>query len=329
MAPKARAKPRSRARAGSLRERLSALVPNRAWLDPWLVVAALALLLCELEAYVWLGALLGELRLQLALLHALGAAAALAWKRFPRGALLLVCALLWCAPLWPYVRAARPTPQHGPALELVQQHLASAALTPATLGRFLASERPDVLSLTGLRPRAAAALMRGASGYRQLALRDATEDLLLARSELIAAQPGKAALRVGRCNVELSQVQLPSLFDARAQSVRQGAITKLTRAQLGARHVLIGHFGSRSEAADLQALIETQALRDARLGHGLLASAPAALGALGLPVDQLLLRGWLLVRDAAALPPITVGAHRALAVTLELTEPRCAVSTAR
>jgi hypothetical protein len=170
--PKAKSRARARARPGSSRrgrgwrDRLSLLTPSRAWLDPWLLAAFAALLLAELEAHVWLAGLLSELRLQLGLLHVLGAAVALAFRRIPRGALLLLCACAWCAPLWPYLRAARPTPQHGPALRLVQEHVAGAALSAPALGRWLANERPDVLSLTGLTPGAAATLMRGAASSR-------------------------------------------------------------------------------------------------------------------------------------------------------------------
>lgn len=284
------------------------------------------MLLSQLEDYVWLGAVLSELPLQLALLACLAAAWALVRRHLARGALLFGCALLSGAPLWPYLRGARPTPEHGPVLKLVQQHVAGAPLSAATLGRWLAQERPDVLSLSGLPVRSAVALAATAAGYKQLPLRHAGDGLLLARSDLLASGGAKptAALRVGRCSLELTQVELPSRFDARAQQARRATIAALARQPLAPRHVLLGQFGSRSAASDLAPLLSQQALRDARLGHGLLATAPGTLGALGLPLDQLLLRGWLLVRDAGVMPPIVAGAHRALFATLELTEPRCA-----
>jgi hypothetical protein len=326
--------PRARVRAGTLRpwhEGLRAFYPSRSWLDPWVLGVVSVLLLSKLEAYVWLGAVLSELALQLAMLACIAAAWALARKRLVRAALLFGCAVVWYAPLWPYVRGARPTPQHGPVLELVQQHLAGVSVSGAVLGRWLANERPDVLSLSGLAPRSAVALAASAPGYKQLPLRHAGNGLLLARSELLATGAGKtsAAMRVGRCTLELTQVELPSRFDARAQHARQASIAALVRQPLATRHVLLGEFGSRSAASDLEPLLSQKALRDARLGHGVLATAPGALGALGLPLDQLLLRGWLLVRDAGAMPPMVEGAHRALKATLELTEPRCAGAATR
>jgi hypothetical protein len=73
----------------------------------------------------------------------------------------------------------------------------------------------------------------------------------------------------------------------------------------------------------------SQELRDARLGYGRLATAPDLLGPLGLPVDHMLLHGWILARSVSTEAPLADAMHRTLNATLELTEPRCLPSEGR
>jgi len=70
-------------------------------------------------------------------------------------------------------------------------------------------------------------------------------------------------------------------------------------------------------------VIAAHALRDARLGHGRLATGPSALGVLGFPLTDVLVHGWISVRDVAVKDPIVNGAQRTVSAVLELTEPRC------
>jgi hypothetical protein len=70
-------------------------------------------------------------------------------------------------------------------------------------------------------------------------------------------------------------------------------------------------------------LLARQGLRDARLGHGRMASLPGALGFLGVPRMHVLVHGWISVRDLMTRPAIAAGAQRGLTAVLELTEPRC------
>ena len=319
-------KARRPARAQAWRARLRALVAPAAWLDPWLGAALALLVLVALEPYVWLGQLAAELRLQLALL-AVPAALWAAWcRRWLRGTGLALGALLLAWPLGPYLRAARPTPQHGPVLELVQLHQNDAPGASAALSALLRAQRPHVVSLTGVRRAELSDAAGAATGYRRLP--HALQSLLLVRNDLPAApiQGNTAAsVRVGSCSLGLTQLGLPSLFSAPSQPERAALLGELARLQLGPRHLLVGAFGSRADAADLQPVMAVHGLRDARLGHGVLASAPGALGPLGLPTDQVLVRGWILVREARALPAPVPGSHRGLFLALELTEPRCAL----
>lgn len=283
-------------------------------------------MLVTLEPYVWLGQLAAELRLQLALLSLLTALWA-TWRRhWLRGVGLALAALLLAWPAGPYLRAARPTPQHGPVLELMQLHLNEAPGASDALSAVLRTQRPQVLSLTGVRRAELGDAAGAAPGYRRLP--QAVQGLLLVRDDL-AASPTHAntaaSLRVGGCAVGLTQLGLPSVFSAASQPARAAALRNLAQLQLTGRHVLVGAFGSRAGASDLQPILAAQGLRDARLGHGLLATAPGVLGPLGSPTDQVLVRGWILVREARALPAPVPGAHRGLVLALELTEPRCAL----
>jgi hypothetical protein len=294
--------------------------------DPLLLSAAGVVLLHLLDTHVWVGALVHELSFPLAL-GALVVAAVCAFRHQHARALALVaCALLLAKSTLSYWRSSRPTPSHGPTLRVAQAHAADAALSAASLARWLARSQADVVSLTGLRADDAPTLSREQPGYARMPADNAKTALLLVKRTLHAQPPragGRALVRLGRCQLELVQVDLPSLFAATALSERRQRIAELARSKKTPLRVYLGHFGSASDAADLAPLRDSQEVRDARLGHGRLATAPDPLGPLGLPVDQVLLHGWILAREADSEAPLAKDMHRTLTTTLELTEPRC------
>lgn len=295
--------------------------------DPVLpgVIALVALSL--LDEYVWVGALLSELAFHLALLSLLIALVFALRKRVARALLFGACALFFAQGSLTQVRETRPTPLHGPTLRVAQAHADGHAPSAAQVARLLASRNVDVLSLTGLGSAQALRRPQANADYRSVSDdHDPSRVLIIKRALAAPARPPAGALlRLGRCQLELVQVELPSLFSAARGSERKRRIARMAQTGREARRIYLGSFGSASEATDLSPLRASQELRDARIGHGRLATSPDALGsAFGLPVDHILLHGWLLAREASSEAPLAPGMHRTLLATLELTEPRCA-----
>jgi hypothetical protein len=280
-----------------------------------------------LEPYVWVGALVSELGFQIALI-ALAAAGFAAYRRaLIAVAGLLAVAALFFWPLLPLYRATKPTPQAGPLLRVATAHLAGHALDQGALLSWLVRERPDAMALTGLREDIGGARLgpyRVARGSADL------RTLLLVQSALVVpvrerAHPRHAVvtLRAGRCQARAVALELPPLSAYTALEARARAIREATGLSSTPRSVWLGHLGSRAEASDLRALHAAHALRDGRRGHGRLATAPGALGALGFPLSDVLVHGWISVREVDVKPPLVAGAHRTMTAVVELTEARC------
>jgi hypothetical protein len=254
------------------------------------------------------------------------AGGALVRKQALLGTLLLAGALLWAVPLGPSLRRMHATPGHGPNLHLVQEDAAQVPLSAHALTGFLAEQRADVVSLTGLRREDVARARRWATGYASLSAAADAESVILVRPALLhgVQRVAKGQVQVGPCSVQLTQLNLPSLFRPDALARRKALLEPLEAAEGSPRRIYVGRFGSRADAADLDGFRRAVQARDVRIGHGRLATAPGALGPLGLPVDQIFVRGWLLVHDTRVAPPMQTGMHRALATRVELTERRCA-----
>lgn len=313
-------------KGGSRAKKRSRRLPNvRLLLDGWAFAPLLLVVLVLLEAHVWLGALLAELHFQLGLSLVLAAAIAGFYRQWVRGAAWLSWGLLLLAPLWPLWRTVRQTPFHGgPTLRVAQCDVAGASLSSAQLASWLGQSRFDVVSATGIGSAQRKLLGQGAAGYT-------TNHgpkpgvLLFVRSALLPRQrpDGHVGLRVGHCNLDIAQLEVPSLISPSTAGARRAQLAPLLASDKQRRSLFIGTLGSRSAAQDLRGFMSQQGLRDVRLGHGRLATAPAALGPLGLPLDQILVRGWIAVAAADVDEPIVAGAHRTLHATLQLTEPRC------
>lgn len=324
-------KPRARATKGAGRAAkrgrswVGARARLRALLDGWALAPFAVWLLGQLEAQVWLGALVAELHFQLGLSLLLAALVACSMRRWLRGSAWLLCGLLFFAPLWPVWRPVHQTSLEGaPSLRVAQCQLAGAALSAAQLASWLGQNRFDVVSLGGLVPRQRKQLGQGSFGYLASPGHGPDGLLFVRTSALPKRRSGShVSLRVGHCDLDISQVDTPSLLTPSATRLRGTQLRELLAEQQHKRSLYVGTLGSRSAAHDLQSFMAKQGLRDVRLGHGRLATAPGVLGALGLPVDQVLVRGWIAVTDADVSAPIVPGAHRTLHATLQLTEPRC------
>ncbi len=290
----------------------------------------LAALLGWLDGMVWLGNLCRELPLQLGLV-ALSTAGLCLWARRRGLALVaLLSALIAVAPLWPLARPTRLTPERGPVLRVGLANLNEQPADPARL-RTLAPTL-EVLALTGLRQADLATLDASLPRMARLATassRSASHALWVSTNyparRRPAPPPSIAAtrVRVGRCDVDLFSAMLPSLFDLGAAQERKDANTALSKLALGARAVSLVSLGSRPTSPDLRDAKRALSLRDTRLGKGLLATQPAALGPLGIAVEHVLVRGWIAVRERTAGFPVSPHASRTALATLELTEPRC------
>ncbi|MDB4972847.1 MAG: hypothetical protein JWN48_1188 [Myxococcaceae bacterium] len=290
------------------------------------LVAVLAVL-AALEPYVWLGALVNELGFHLALAAALGAAVAGVKRAWLPTAALLALAGYFVWPLLPLYRSTRPTPQAGPTLRVATAHLAGNELDKDTLLSWLARERPDAAALTGLKSDLAIgarlATYRVARGNAEL------RTLLLVQSALVVPvreRPNEhpiVTVRAGRCQARTVGIELPPLGAYTALEARARALERVTQLKSTPRSIWLGHLGSRAQAHDLGGFVAAHALRDARLGHGRLATAPGSLGALGFPLSHVLVHGWISVRNVEVKAPIVSGAQRTITGVLELTEARC------
>ena len=284
-------------------------------------------LLSLLEPYVWLGALLNELGLHLALAALLAAGLALYERGWIALAASLALAGFFFWPLFPLYRGTRPTPQTGPTLRVATAHLAGHALDERTLVSWLARERPDAASLTGLASDATLGARLGA--YRIARGNADLRAVLLVQSALVVPvreRPNEhpmLTVRAGHCQARTVGIELPPLAAYTALEPRERAIARVTALKPTPRSIWLGHLGSRAEAHDLGAFVAAHHLRDARLGHGRLATAPGSLGALGFPLSHVLVHGWISVRDVEVKAPIVPGAQRTLTGILELTEARC------
>jgi hypothetical protein len=285
-------------------------------------VAVLSLL----EPYVWIGALLNELGFQLAICAAIGALVAVVRRAFVVCAALLLLVVLFVWPLVPLYRVTKPTPQAGPLLRVATAHVAGSALDLHKLETWLGRERPDAMVITGLREDVGT-LRLGA--YRVARGNADLRTLLLVQTALVVPFREKAGphpvvtVRAGRCQARAVGLELPPLAAYTALEARERAITSVKQLRSAPRSLWLGHLGSRAEAHDLAPFIAEHALRDGRLGHGRLATAPGGLGALGFPLSDVLVHGWISVREVDVKPPLVDGAHRTLTAVLELTEARC------
>jgi hypothetical protein len=205
-------------------------------------------------------------------------------------------------------------------------------LSPAELLTELVSHKVDVALLTATSQSALAALGQGDTlrNYRAFhGARARAPWLLFVRQELSVGSRPKAGsgarVRVGPCELLVQPLNVPSLFAYGERQTRHGELRELREARRESRGVWLGHLGSLPSASDVQPVMSAQELRDGRLGFGRLPSAPAALGVLGVPLEHLLVHGWLRVTAFTMDEPLAPQAQSTLRATLELTEPGCRV----
>jgi hypothetical protein len=288
-------------------------------------------LLALLEPYVWLGALAAELGAHFLLLTMALVVACVATRDWLATGVGFFAAVFLAGPLAPLYREVRPTPEYGPLVRVAHVHDDAQPLGQADLATWLGSARVDVAAVTGLRAEDARPLPPHFSGFRVYKRMPASGNAqaLFVREALQTGakveQDGllSAWLKVGRCQVRAVAVELPSRLAYATLSARATQIAALASTRSMARSVWLGHLGSRAEASDLAALREPMELRDSRRGEGRLSTYPAGLGALGVPLDHVLVHGWLGVRARSTDAGITALSHRTVRATLELTEPRC------
>lgn len=299
----------------------------------WTCTALLggAALLAGLEPYAWVGSVAAELNFHLALLS-LAAAALAALLRMPSAlAVLVALALFYVWPLWPLYRPTHFTPQTGPVLRVATADLAGATLDEAALRAWLARERPDAAVLTGLSGQASSLGPR-LGGFRIARGSDDPATLLLVQSALLvsgrerASTQPTATVRAGRCQARIVGVSIPPIDEFEKQGARARTIATLAALPTAPRSVWLGQLGSRARAHDLHPFVTQHTLRDARLGHGRLATGPSELSALGFPRSHVLVQGWISVRALDVQPPLCRGAARTLHAVVELTEARCRFS---
>ena len=247
---------------------------------------------------------------------------------------LAACSLLVLVlgvPLLILSRSTRPTPSTGPTLRALSAHLSAASPTPADLIAELVSSKTDLAVLTAPSAGPLSELSKEASlrNYRVLSGTPPEGPwVMLVRKELLTpARHAKSPhVRVGACELGLRPFHVPSLFSYGQRDARRQRLRQLQALPRERRTLWLGHLGSSPSASDVQPLLATQELRDGRLGHGRMPSWPPALAWLGVPLEHVLVHGWLRVSALSTDAPLASGAHRTLRATIELTERTCRVA---
>ncbi len=296
----------------------------------WLSAALLVFsVLGLLDSMFWLGSAARELCQWLLLASGLAAATAGVLRLKLLVAVNVLAFALTALPLGPLLRWTKPTPAGGPLLRVASATFGAAPPSPAAVARLVASKSLDVLALVHV-PQADLRALDQALPLKRLATAGppASRRVLYARApqskfSAAAGRDDARRIRVGHCDVELAVLDVPSALDPLASRARAQILNDLPRASRTGLAIWLGHLGGRADAADLRAQEAMPLLRDTREGHGLLATAPAWLGAFGRSVDHALVQGWIAVRERSVAEPIADGAHRVVTAALELTDKRC------
>ena len=228
-------------------------------------------------------------------------------------------------------------------MRVLSAQLAAPNLSPAELLTDLVSHKIDVAVITVRVPSALSPFFElapeaarrpaigGLRNYRVLrSPEDASPWVLFVRNELSTApnsrnakQQASARVRIGACELTVQPLSLPSLLAYGQREVRAARLRALRNAPRNQRSVWLGQLGSSPSASDVGSLLDAQELRDGRLGYGRLPSWPATLAGLGIPLEHVLVHGWLRVIALSMDEPLASQAQRTLRATVELTEPGC------
>jgi hypothetical protein len=313
-APARRAKKVRKKRGGHPPRDASSYVPAGA--------LALCLLLLALQGSLFIGSVLYELAPWLGLAGFVAAGVQLGMRQWDRGAACGVLSSLLLIPAVSFLRGERPTPLHGPTLELRHVHVGLVPPTPALMDALAEGAGPRVVSLTFDQDAANTRVPELARGFRPMAVAGVGARRLWVRA--LTAGNGPSSVRVGNCSLALAQVALPEIYRVHKRALRLSQIAAMPKRSTAQPGVTLGRLGSAPTAYDLRPLLASQELRDARIGHGRLATFPGFLGPLGLSLDPVLVHGWVAVRELEALSAPAGSPARVVRAVLELTEPRCA-----
>jgi hypothetical protein len=301
------------------------------WLS-WCVAGLLfAAVLARFAGGLWLGGVLRELDVQLCVLGLLLGAVAVFQRAWPALVACSALVLTLGAPPVLLARSTRPTPSTGPTLRVLGAHLGTSIPSAAELLTELVSGKTDLAVITSDSSDPLGPLAKGDTlrNYRTLHGAPQAPWVLLIRKELLltpkgrATRPGGARIQVGACDLGVHPLAVPSLFVHGQRDVRGKRLLALRTLGREKRSLWLGQLGSSPGASDTRSLLDAQELRDGRLGYGRMPSWPSALGHLGVPLEHLLVHGWLRVSAFTMDSPLAAGAQRTLRATLELTEPAC------
>ncbi len=285
----------------------------------------LAVLSGLFERFIWLGAVAREWAALLAALCLFLAVVAAIERRWRWTTVLVAGSLIAIAPAWSLLRPVRLTPEKGPVLRVAEATLAGLNVEQKRLSD-LRDGKPDLLAVVGATDATLRLLDTALPElpYRARKLGPDGKQALWSRLPLRGVSHAPVArIRVGKCDVQLLVMSVPSRLRFGQQPQRKRAVQGLAQTDDSARAIWLGSLGSRPQAQDLTDLTAAQRLRDTRLGHGLLASTPTWLGPFGVSQDHVLVRGWIAIRERSVREALADGAHATQLATLELTEPRC------
>ncbi|MFM2416188.1 MAG: hypothetical protein RL385_911 [Pseudomonadota bacterium] len=285
-------------------------------------VLALCVVLSALQGSSLIGSIVYELSPWLGLGGLVAGGIQLGMRLWDRGAACGLLSFLLLAPAAGFLRDERPTPRHGPTLELRHVHVGLVPPTAELMAALADGMGPRVVSITFDQDAESTRAPELAGGFRPMAVTGVGARRLWVRE--LAPGSAPSSVRVGGCSLALAQVALPEIYRLHKRALRLSQIAGLPRRATGQPGVVLGHLGSAPTAHDLRPMLTALELRDARVGHTRLGTFPAFLGPLGLPLDPVLVHGWIAVRELASLPAPAGSPARIVRTVLELTEPRCA-----
>lgn len=231
------------------------------------------------------------------------------------------------APLWKGRPSVPPTAEH---LTVGHVNMQGLVADSAALGNNLATDHVDVFVVLDTSSTVAEVarsvpdsytVSEGPSRSRSLVIaRVPLEGISVPEDERLPPATVEVVVRLGGQSVHLLALHTLSPVTPSRSNERDRALDAVGDWQRELRHpaVVFGDLNATRWSAAIRRLLDTTSLENSEDGFGFQPSYPAALGPLGLPIDQSLHTPELTATERAQGPTFGSG-HRSLSVTYALT----------